>query len=479
MDSNSVFIFTACIFSCFCSRSLAQTCIEGDIRLVDSAGSYEGRVEVCHNNIWGTVCDDSWDTKDGIVACRQLGLGFVDVVGDAYFGEGTGQIWLDNLLCTGSESQLVDCVHHGFGGHNCEHYEDAGIICEECDLTCQNGGIPNDDCTMCNCPTGFVGSACETNINDCDPNPCQNGGSCTDGVGSFTCDCHNGFSGANCNKGCHLSGVCNDDSITIQATSASDCCEKGGRSFSDESDCLPACGLIEGDPHFSVPLLSKEVLCYSIQGYSGLAFNLICNNNYVINALFVDTEGDTSEATWIGKLAILPQNDDKSDAVVFDSVDQEIVVVDDGNLKAAMVKEIIFNENGTAKFTQTTKKENGNPTTRVMYTKPQAKFDVTFYKNHLNVDWSMNYDELHDSHGLMGQFMKKGINIDSKKEMLVHSDGRDPVPVTRDSVMTGKWCWKAKNYGNQGEGLIEGDILDYVVPNILDAPDNLKKYIKQ
>ena len=105
-------------------------CIEGDIHLVGSAGSYEGRVEVCHNNIWGTVCDDSWDTKDGIVDCRQLGLGFVDVVGDAYFGEGTGHIWLDNLFCTGSESQLVDCFHHGFGGHNCEHYEDAGIICE-------------------------------------------------------------------------------------------------------------------------------------------------------------------------------------------------------------------------------------------------------------------------------------------------------------------------------------------------------------
>ena len=163
--------------------------------------------------------------------------------------------------------------------------------------------------------------------------------------------------------------------------------------------------MTEGDPHFSVPLLCKEVLCYSIQGYSGLAFNLICNNNYVINALFVDTEGDTSEATWIGKLAILPQNNDKSDAIVFDSVNQEIVVVGDGNLKAAMVKEIIFNENGTAKFTQTTKKENGNPTTRVIYTKPQAKFDVTFYKNHLNVDWSMNYNELHDSHGLMGMIV--------------------------------------------------------------------------
>ena len=75
--------------------------------------------------------------------------------------------------------------------------------------------------------------------------------------------------------------------------------------------------------------------------------------------------------------------------------------------------------------------------------------------------------------------MKKGISIDTVKQMLVYSGGRDPVPVTRDSVMTGKLCWKAENYGHQGEGLIEGDILDYVVSSILDAPDNLKKFIKQ
>ena len=79
----------------------------------------------------------------------------------------------------------------------------------------------------------------------------------------------------------------------------------------------------------------------------------------------------------------------------------------------------------------------------------------------------------------VGQFMKKGVDIDTKREMLIYSDGRDPVSVTKDSVMTGRLCWKTNNFGPQGEGLIEGDILDYVVPSTIDVADDInKKFIK-
>ena len=54
----------------FCSYT---DCTNGDIRLIGGSTSFEGRVEICYNNNWGTVCDDQWGTPDATVACRQLG----------------------------------------------------------------------------------------------------------------------------------------------------------------------------------------------------------------------------------------------------------------------------------------------------------------------------------------------------------------------------------------------------------------------
>ena len=51
------------------------TCLEGDVRLLDGQNQFEGRVEVCRNNVWGTVCHDSWSVPDASVVCRQLGYG--------------------------------------------------------------------------------------------------------------------------------------------------------------------------------------------------------------------------------------------------------------------------------------------------------------------------------------------------------------------------------------------------------------------
>ena len=48
-------------------------CNETDIRLIDGAEANTGRVEICLNGIWGSVCDNGWDDRDAQVVCRQLG----------------------------------------------------------------------------------------------------------------------------------------------------------------------------------------------------------------------------------------------------------------------------------------------------------------------------------------------------------------------------------------------------------------------
>ena len=124
-------------------------CSEGDVRLVGGANSTEGRVETCFNNIWGTVCDQMWDSADAKVVCRQLGIStegniimkmkglllpsllysVVQALSGASFGQGTGRIWLNNVQCSGSERMLMNCTASSTGINSCTHAQDAGVRC--------------------------------------------------------------------------------------------------------------------------------------------------------------------------------------------------------------------------------------------------------------------------------------------------------------------------------------------------------------
>ena len=125
-------------------------CGDGDIRLVAVSNPLEGRVEVCYDGVWGTVCSNGWDVPDAVVACRQLGyhrsgkhhyiprntkfiviflagatVRFVSTV-----GPGTGPILLENVGCTGTESRLFDCPNSGLEVNTCTHADnDVGVTC--------------------------------------------------------------------------------------------------------------------------------------------------------------------------------------------------------------------------------------------------------------------------------------------------------------------------------------------------------------
>jgi len=104
--------------------------IGSDIRLVNGIDSCSGRVEVLYNGIWGTVCDDGWGLSDAAVVCREMGCGdVIEAKSAAYFGEGSGHVWFNNVKCNGTESSLRDCVLSGRFQQNCIHKKDAGVIC--------------------------------------------------------------------------------------------------------------------------------------------------------------------------------------------------------------------------------------------------------------------------------------------------------------------------------------------------------------
>ncbi len=102
--------------------------VEGELRLVDGDVYTTGRLVVFHDDQWGTVCDDSWTQAASDVACRQMfGADYTGTEGDATGGY--DPIWLDEVICDGTETQLMDCSHNAWGTNDCGHDEDVHLTC--------------------------------------------------------------------------------------------------------------------------------------------------------------------------------------------------------------------------------------------------------------------------------------------------------------------------------------------------------------
>ena len=115
------------------------------VMLMGGSGPHEGRVEIIYQGRHGTVCAYGWDSdeydfywgwNDANVVCRMLGYTDVQqVFQGGKFGNGTGEILLDEVKCAGDEGSLLACKHRGIGGDKdvhtyCDHDDDAGVRCK-------------------------------------------------------------------------------------------------------------------------------------------------------------------------------------------------------------------------------------------------------------------------------------------------------------------------------------------------------------
>ena len=113
-------------------------CNTGEARLASStsnSNSSEGRLELCINNAWGTVCEDRFGNEDAAVACSQIS-GYsrqeASVVTRDFSTMGQGPIFLSDLNCIGDEANLLACMREDnliVGQHNCNHSRDVAIRC--------------------------------------------------------------------------------------------------------------------------------------------------------------------------------------------------------------------------------------------------------------------------------------------------------------------------------------------------------------
>ena len=101
-----------------------------------TVGLTDGRLEVRHNDLWGTVCVDGFDLRDAIVVCRQLNL-YARSVYPAGFSFDIGYempVWLTEVGCTGNEANIGYCSHPGIGAadlEDCHHVSDVAVECLE------------------------------------------------------------------------------------------------------------------------------------------------------------------------------------------------------------------------------------------------------------------------------------------------------------------------------------------------------------
>ena len=169
---------------------------------------------------------------------------------------------------------------------------------------------------------------------------------------------------------------------------------------------MPPPTTIGGDPHFSILLLTGQLLCFSVQGEHGFTFNLISNDLLQMNGHFV-ADKHREEVTWIGSMGIVVKssrykqfNDTK---LRFVAPNNKIFIGESVSLSAKEIGKIKL---AGGKLSISEKEDSKGPVE--VYVSLQdvgVDFSVRFMKrNHLDIIWHKVLTQPKNSHGLIGQW---------------------------------------------------------------------------
>ena len=158
------------------------------------------------------------------------------------------------------------------------------------------------------------------------------------------------------------------------------------------------------DPHFSVILPDKKILCFSVMGDHGFSYNLISNKKVTVNALF-SPDSERDEVTWIGGLGIIARNSDlKNQVSITLTANPPSITFNKATLSPHNVKRIIFKADRVviSDKSPSSVPEGPQPSVLVFLESAGLSFSVHFMREHLDMFWHNNTIQDEDSDGLVG-----------------------------------------------------------------------------